>query len=236
MTAPAVRMAIVDHDCSLDRALLADIAEMCSAVTCGEFARPAPYGWGVGAQVRLAAGPGDVGTDEWPVRLFSRPDVAGALGYHDATPDGRPELRVFPLIETPDDLPVTIFHEVVEALVDPSCALSAVGGDDIIRALEVADPVEADWFAFVCASGRRLRCSNWVLPSWFGGPVGPLDHMGLLHHPGELRPGGYIPTFDPRHGWSQQVAGLKREYRRTVGAAGRTRLAHRQARHTAGHR
>jgi hypothetical protein len=227
-----VPVALADVDTGTDHALLVDIAEMLTVVSQRDFARAAPNGWGVGAIVRVPPSLADVQPGEILITLERQPNAPGALGDHDVRIDGRPAGHVFPSLESDlADLPVTIAHELFELLVDPTCVLSAVGDDGVVRALETGDPVECDWFLYTCASGRQLRCTNWVLPAYFGGAAGPLDHMGLCTHPGEIRPGGYQITFDQAHGWTEQTAGVKRAYRRALAAAGQTRASRRAARH-----
>ena len=227
----ALPVVLVDQGCGLEHALLVDVAEMLTVVSQRDFGRPAPYGWGVGAVLRVAQSPTDIAPGEIVISLERQPNAPGALGDHDVLSTGAPRGHVFPLLESdPADLPVTIAHELFELLVDPTCVLSAVGDDGVIRALETGDPVECDWFLYTCASGRQLRCTNWVLPAYFGGAAGPLDHMGLCTHPFEIRPGGYQITYDQAHGWSEQTAGVKRAYRRALAAAGHTRFARRAAR------
>lgn len=226
-----VEMVLVDYDCGLEHELLVDIAEMCTVVSQRDFGRSSPNGWGLGATVRVAQSTTDIAPGEWVIGFFSHPTVADALGFHDVTASGQPMLHIFPKLETdPADIPVTVMHELIEALIDPTCLFSAVGTDGVVRALETGDPVESDWFEYVAASGRKLRCTNWVLPAWFGGIAGPLDHMGLCTHPGELRAGGYQIVYDPAKGWTQQVAGEKRGYRRAAANLSKTRLDKRNAR------
>lgn len=93
----------------------------------------------------------------------------------------------------PRSISAVLSHEVLEAIVDPACALWAdgppsdkVGGAEY--ALEVCDPVEDDVYDVA-----GVDVSDFVLPAWFRphAPADRLDHLGLLREPFELRPGGY---------------------------------------------
>ena len=226
-----VPIVIVDKGTGTGRALLSDVCEMLTVVSQTLFARPAPFGWGIGASVRLANSETDIAPGEQVIALERVPNAPDALGDHDA-PNGMPMSHVFPSLENSiDDLPVTIGHELFEMLVDAMCCLAAHGSDAVWRALEVGDAVETDTFVFTCASGRKLACTNWVLPAWFsGGAPGQLfDHLGLCKQDGEVRPGGYISTWDAARGWTQETNGEKRDYRKRVAALGVTRADRRAA-------
>ncbi|MGH8711666.1 MAG: hypothetical protein ACREVA_10200 [Burkholderiales bacterium] len=73
-------------------------------------------------------------------------DQPGALAYHDLTPDGLPQSKVFvkTTLENNDLVSVSASHELVEMLVDPAINLMTTGPDPkTIYAYESADPVEA---------------------------------------------------------------------------------------------
>ena len=131
-----------------------------------------------------------------PVVIFDDADQAGALGYHDRDPQGRPYARVFagPVLEHGGDwvagelsVASVISHEVLEVVIDPFVNLWADDGSGRLYALEVADPVEADTYRI-----GGVTVSNFVLPSWFDpGASGPYDQLGLLQQPFALGAGGY---------------------------------------------
>lgn len=226
-----VPIALVDHDCGLDRALLVDMAEMLSVESQRDFAKPEPWGYGLGAVCRVAQSLSDVAPGEWVMAFWSHPDVPGALGYHDVGPNGMPALHIFPFLDDPANCGITETHELYEALADANCQTSVVGPDGVIRAREPGDPVEAQSYAYTCASGRILRATNWVRPTWFmPAPDGsvPYDFMGQLHSFGEIAPGGYAITFDTATGsWAQTVNGEKRAYRKALDATRYSRFAKR---------
>lgn len=173
----------------------------------------------------------------WWVALLDDSDQAGALGYHDLTPEGLPLAKVFAKTDQAYGLKwtVTVSHELLEMLGDPYinlCAQDPGSGD--IYAYEACDAVEADGDGYAV---NGIQLSNFVLPYWFTSPYPgtKVDFLGQLQRPLQLRPGGYISVF--RNGqWSQENAqevpgaaasrmqrvdpGTRRERRqRAVGAA-----------------
>ncbi|HSN28013.1 MAG TPA: hypothetical protein VLT45_17105, partial [Kofleriaceae bacterium] len=177
---PPVPVALLDVDCNLDRAWLADVAEVLTIVSQRDFAKAEPFGYGVGAVVRVAQNAGDVAPGEWLMAFISRPDLAGVLGYHDIAPNGMPLARCFPFLDEPEMRSVTASHELFEMLGDADINTAVVGPDGVVRCREACDPVEALSFPYTCSSGRVLKVSNWVTPAFFSpAPDGsvPLDFM-----------------------------------------------------------
>jgi hypothetical protein len=131
------------------------------------------------------------------------PDVAGDLGYHSETPDGRAYARVFtrgeasPGVATPvlswASISTTTAHETPEAGADPNVDRTIRGLDGIVRDLEIADPVEDQTYLIDLGDGGDpVPVSNFVTPAWFHGGDGPFDFLGNLKTAGELSEGGYI--------------------------------------------
>ena len=82
----------------------------------------------------------------WAMVFLDDADQPGALAYHDLTPDGLPQSKVFvkTTLENNDLVSVSASHELVEMLVDPAINLMTTGPDPkTIYAYESADPVEA---------------------------------------------------------------------------------------------
>src|SRR5207244_9494370 len=99
--------------------------------------------WGTAA--RLVKSKGYV-KGAWAMVFLDDADTAGALAYHDLTPDGLPESKVFvkTTLDNHDLVSVSASHELVEMLVDPAINLMTTGPDPkVIYAYEGADPVEA---------------------------------------------------------------------------------------------
>ncbi len=202
---PGVKMAIIDFGgTGVDASTLPPMAAALTKQAQQHFALPPPFGYGLGATIRAASGPHDLHPDEWAIGLLAKADQPGALGYHDETPNGKPLIKVFPLLDKQDggDLSVTISHEVCEALADPNGARAAQWKDGRFWAYEVCDAVEATSYLI-----DGIKVSNFVLPPYFE-PVAKLtglklDWMGLCKNPLEILPGGYGQWFDPNKGWTQ---------------------------------
>lgn len=156
--------------------------------------------WGAHATVSSTATMFDA-----ELAILDDSDQAGALGYHDVDPAGKPYGRVFLKTDLADGLSpsVTASHEFEEMVVD----LMARAGDQVGAttwvAHEVSDPVEADDDGY---KRNGLQVSNFILPAWFDPSAPPpYDHLGLLSKPLTLRPGGYMAVWTPR-GWTQKFA------------------------------
>lgn len=197
---------------------------------------PPPFGWGIGATVRAAAGPFDVHPDEWVVGLFETPDQPGELGYHDESPNGKPFSKLFPLLDKQDNQPwsVTASHEVVEMAVNPLLSRCSQGSDGTIWATEGCDQVEAQSYML-----HGVPVSDWCTPANFEPPPGwqaaklKLNWLGNLTAPMQVLPGGYAQYFDPQRGWqSVEHAEVKpRPYRQLLRQLGHGRSAMRAAAH-----
>jgi hypothetical protein len=229
-----IPVAIYDHDCRLEPAYLTDLSAALTVVSQRDFAREQPYGYGLGAACRVVTDLAQVLPGEWLMGLWSAPDVPGALGYHDAAPNGLPVMHVFPLLDTLAMASVTASHELYEALADADINTCVVDATGRVLAREPGDPVEATDYAYACPGGRVLRMTNFVTPAWFCQPTDagarvPYDFMGLCTAPGEVLDGGYQLVFDPATvQWTQQANGSRRAYRDAVAIA--SRLARRNAR------
>lgn len=128
----------------------------------------------------------------------------GALGYHTDVLGA-----VYARVQAQgDDTWITLSHEVLEMLIDPTIAeWRPVGLSSRSVALEVCDPVEADVYgvtAEIAGAVKTVQVSNYVLPAWFDpAAVGPFDRMQKLDAPFTMTEGGYMlvrdgdgPTFD----------------------------------------
>src|SRR5215469_15902031 len=101
----------------------------------------------------------------WAMIFLDDADQAGALAYHDLTPDGLPQSKVFvkTTLENGDLVSVSASHELVEMLVDPAINLLTIGPDrQQVYAYESADPVEALSFEVT-----GVPMSDFVFPSYF---------------------------------------------------------------------
>ena len=133
----------------------------------------------------------------WAMVFLDDADQPGALAYHDLTPDGLPEAKVFvrTTLQNNELVSTSASHELVEMLVDPGLNLMTTGPDPkAAYAYESADPVEEYAFAL-----DRMPMSNFVYPSYFEafrapGSV-PFDHLRVVSAPFQILPGGYQSVF-----------------------------------------
>lgn len=139
------------------------------------------------------------------LHIFETPDVAGAEGYHDQDPRGRPYARVFtgPVLgsggsvldakDGANTVAAVVSHEVLELFGDPQCQLWAQAPDGVLWALELCDQVENDSYP-ISVYGKKVPVSNFLCPAAFdprpeSGEV--LDFMGSLSKPFTIAAGGY---------------------------------------------
>jgi hypothetical protein len=148
----------------------------------------------------------------WAMVFLDSADQPGALAYHDLTPDGLPEARVFvkTTLDNHDLVSVSASHELVEMLVDPATNLMTTGPDPkAIYAYESADPVEALFFDV-----QGMGMSDFIYPSYFetfhkSGSV-QFDHMDKVKKPFQILSGGYQIVFKSGK-WSQVFGSVKKE-------------------------
>lgn len=178
--------------------------------------------WGTPANFIEAT---EIPAGAWAIVFSDTSNVAGALGYHDLTPEGLPLSHVF--VETAkkagEKPSVTAAHELVEMLVDPAIALAAQHPNGEFWAYETADPVQTDEYVI-----DGVSVSNFVYPSYFeafrqGRPNEKYDHLGLLSGPFTLRPGGYMPIYRGNE-WTQIFGSLETEERYRAGGLHGQRL------------
>jgi hypothetical protein len=160
--------------------------------------------WGTPAT--LVKGTGYV-KGAWAMVFLDNADSPGALAYHDLTPDGLPQSKVFvkTTLDNGDLVSVSASHELVEMLVDPAINLMSTGPDSkTIYAYESADPVEALSFPV-----NGIPMSDFVYPSYFevfhkSGSV-RFDQLNKVKRPFQILSGGYQIIF--KNGkWSQVFA------------------------------
>ncbi len=148
----------------------------------------------------------------WAMVFLDDADQAGALAYHDLTPDGFPVAKVFvrTTLENNDLVSVSASHELVEMLVDPAINLMTTGPDPkTIYAYESADPVEALSFDV-----DGIAMSDFVYPSYFEvfHPAGSVqfDQMNKVNKPFQILSGGYQIIFKNGN-WSQVFGSEKKK-------------------------
>jgi hypothetical protein len=129
----------------------------------------------------------------WAMVFLDNADQAGALAYHDLTPDGFPQAKVFvkTTLANNDLVSVSASHELVEMLVDPAINMLTTGPDQTVTyAYESADRVEALSFPV-----NGIQMSDFVYPSYFEDFRQPnsvqFDQMNQVNAPFQILPGGY---------------------------------------------
>lgn len=143
----------------------------------------------------------------WAMVFLDDADEPGALAYHDLTPDGFPQSKVFvrTTLDNGDLVSVSASHELVEMLVDPAINMMTTGPDPkTMYAYESADPVEALTFKV-----KGIPMSDFVYPSYFEDfhPAGSVrfDQVNKVKKPFQILSGGYQIIF--KNGkWSEVFA------------------------------
>jgi hypothetical protein len=157
--------------------------------------------WGTPA--RLVKSTGYV-KGAWAMVFLDNADQPGALAYHDLTPDGMPQAKVFvkTTLDNHDQVSVSASHELVEMLVDPAINMMTTGPDPkVIYAYESADPVEQLSFKV-----NGIPMTDFVYPEYFeafhkAGSV-KFDQLNKVNRPFQILSGGYQIIF--KNGkWSQ---------------------------------
>jgi hypothetical protein len=165
--------------------------------------------WNVSAGLYIAK-PREAAPDDWQMALLDDSDQAGALGYHDLTGSGQPLGKVFAKtdLQYNCDWHVTMSHELIEIIVDPTISRLATSPDGTRQyAVEPGDPVEDDQFSYVKSS---IKVSNFALPPWYGLPGGTnYDFLAKVAAPFQIISGGYAAYLDMASGqWQQDMLGM----------------------------
>lgn len=150
----------------------------------------------------------------WAMVFLDNADQPGALAYHDLTPDGLPQAKVFvkTTLENNDLVSVSASHELVEMLVDPAINMMTTGPNPkVMYAYESADPVEQLSF-----NVNGIPMTDFVHPAYFevfhkAGSV-RFDHLNKVKKPFQILSGGYQIVF--KNGkWSQVFGSASKKKR-----------------------
>jgi hypothetical protein len=139
---------------------------------------------------------GEAPKGAWSVRIADETTCFYCSGYHDVE-DGVP----YAVVSALDNWQITLTHELWEMLINPYTERFAiVKGKARNRkyALETADPVEGDKFAYQrqSASGAAVLISDFVTPAWFRrGSRGPWDFTRKTKRPLQILEDGYQLWF-----------------------------------------
>lgn len=150
----------------------------------------------------------------WALSFLDDADKAGALGYHDLTPEGYPQSRVFvkTTLANRERVSMAASHELVEMLVDPAINLMTIASDTKkVYGYEAADPVEEVSFLI-----DGIEMTDFVYPAYFEAFHKPgsvrFDHLGVIRKPFEIHGGGYLSLFED--GKWMQIHGSKSKRKR----------------------
>ncbi|HET7200678.1 MAG TPA: hypothetical protein VFI80_07695 [Burkholderiales bacterium] len=150
----------------------------------------------------------------WAMVFLDNADQPGALAYHDLTPDGMPQAKVFvkTTVDNHDLVSVSASHELVEMLVDPATNMMTTGPDaNTMYAYESADPVEEQSFKV-----NGIPMTDFVYPAYFESFRAPgsvtFDRMKKVARPFQILSGGYQIVF--KSGKWSQVFGSKSKKKR----------------------
>ncbi len=173
-----------------------------------EFVAPV---WGTPAKLVKTTG---FKKGAWAMVFLDNADQPDALAYHDLTPDGLPEAKVFVKTTLDDNqlVSVSASHELVEMLVDPATNMMTTGpSPKLMYAYESADPVEELTFRV-----DGIEMSDFVYPAYFETFHKPgsvrFDHQNKVKKPFQILSGGYQIIF--KNGKWTQVFGSEEKKKR----------------------
>jgi hypothetical protein len=171
--------------------------------------------WGTDAEIKMIPQGTQPPIGTWWLVILDDSDQAGALGYHDLTPDGLPIGKVFAGsdLKAGTSWTVTASHELLEMLADPNINLTVfvqnTNTAGTLYAYEVCDACEDDSFGYTI---NNILVSDFVYPAWFENfrtqGSTQLDRMNKIQSPLQLLSGGYIGIFNINDGtgWQQLTA------------------------------
>jgi hypothetical protein len=170
--------------------------------------------WGYAAHLVPVPKGGKPPANAWVLAILDDSDQAGALGYHDLTPNGlQPVGKVFAATDKRygAEVSVTASHELLEMLGDADINESALDPKTgRLYAKELSDAVEADALGYEIDG---VLVSDFVLPDYFSpqfaGKGKLLSFKGHVTEPFSLAKGGYLSFLDLgnlKAGWQQVTA------------------------------
>lgn len=169
--------------------------------------------WKIDADLVFVPQGGEIPMDAWWLPILDHSDQADALGYHDESPLGFPQGKVFAGddIRSGSSWTNTASHELLEMLADPEiveCTLQHLpDGRMRLVAREICDPTPEDSQGY---QKGGILVSNFVSRDWFVGwsqgyPGVKYDFLGKMGAPFQFLPDGYIGAMDIKEGatWIQ---------------------------------
>ncbi len=185
---------------------LADLTRVAAAINL-QVSRDFRPIWDIEATVAALPDPDAIPPGVWPIFIVDDTGYAGAAGLH-LTGANQP----YALVEMGKTWSLTVSHECVEMLVDPSgnklqtsTGIEVVDGE--IRDMpgvkfeylvEVADPAEDARNAYMIDD---VLVSDFYTPAFFD-PVPAqsvrYSYTGRIQAPRQILPGGYVSWYDPQ--------------------------------------
>jgi hypothetical protein len=164
-----------------EEALLWTIA--CADQVRNEFAAA----WGFVPPTVSFSGDGTVDPGSFHVLIIDDATQAGLLGYHDEDDEGKPRAFVFAktIREFGEEPSVTLSHEILEMVLDPTCSLWHQAPDGNMRALEACDACQSAFY-IKRVGDTDVLVSDFVTPAYFDTtPIAgePFDHLDKLLGP-----------------------------------------------------
>lgn len=199
-------VAIVSESSKID---FNDISIVAAAVN-KQVVRDFGPAWGISATVQAFGSLEAVPSDYYQVVLVDDDKVPNAAGYH-TDAHGQP----LAVVEVAGNWPVTVSHEVLEMLADPSGNRIASAGPCVQMEcreighivpegkrfdylVEVCDPVESDGYTI-----NGVPVSNFVLPCFYSSSEQICDFLGTTARLSVEC--GYITFRDPVDGYWYQI-------------------------------
>lgn len=141
--------------------------------------------------------------------LVDESTLPGALGFHAINTAEIPFGFVFLLND--DDWTVTLSHEALEMIIDPTANVLVPGPDPrdpgaekvVLHAYEVCDAVELTSYLI---DGERV--SNFITPNWFfagDAPATRNDFLGVGVGSFGATSGSHLAFFDLQQGWREVI-------------------------------
>jgi hypothetical protein len=194
-----IQISIINATTVLEDAEIRPVVDALQKQVTNDF-RPV---WGVDAKLNFISSDSTPPEGTWWLAILDDSDQAGALGYHDLTPDGLPIGKVFAGTDLKYGATwsVTASHELLEMLADPNINLTILQQSDqtagTLYAYEVCDACEADNYGYEIGN---VLVSDFVFPSWFetfrAKGSTQFDQASRILAPLQLLTGGYIGVFD----------------------------------------
>src|SRR5271168_4752039 len=193
-----IQISLINASTVLSDAEIRQVIDALQKQVTNDF-RPA---WGVDAELAFIPTGAEPLAGTWWLTILDDSDQAGALGYHDLTPDGLPIGKVFAGTDLKygNSWTVTASHELLEMLADPNINLTVfVQNEDTagtLYAYEVCDACEDDSLGYKI---NNILVSDFVYPAWFESfrekGSTQFDRGNQIQSPLELLAGGYIGVF-----------------------------------------